>query len=273
MAGKAKRQIGLIAVLSIIGVLTIFPFYLTIVNSFKHNLQMIESIWFFDWPLHFDNYAAAFDTIWQSMLNSVMYTALIIAGAMTLSSLAAYAFARFDFPGKHILYFAIIMFLMIPGFLTLVPQFFLVKSMGMLNTRAGLVLPVIATASVMPVMYFRNYFEGLPQGVFEAAQIEGAGELRIFWHVALPLSGAMIGTVAIMTGLQAWNNYIWPLVSSTDRSIMPVILTLKYILESAKEGKGPQLAGYVIASIPMVLLFALATKPFIAGVTSGAIKA
>ncbi len=273
MKTAKKHQVGLIIALTLIGVLTIFPFYLTIVNSLKHNLQMIESIWFFDLPLHFDNYVKAFDVIWHSMLNSILYTVSIIFGALVLSSLASYAFARFDFPGKHMLYFAIIMFLMIPGFLTLVPQFFLVKSMKLLNTRMGLILPVIATASVMPVMYFRGYFESLPKGVFEAAQIEGAGELRIFLSIALPLSKAMIGTVAIMTGLQAWNNYIWPLVAATDRAIMPITLMLKYILVNPKEGRGPQLAGYVIASLPMILLFALATKPFIAGVTSGAIKA
>ena len=127
----------------------------------------------------------------------------------------------------------------------------LVKDMQLLNTRAGLILPVIATASVMPVMFFRNYFEGLPRELFEAARVEGAGDLRVFISIVVPLSKSMFGTVAIMTGLMAWNNYIWPLVAANDR---------------------PVLAGYVIASVPIVILFMAATKPFIQGVTAGAVK-
>lgn len=273
MIHRKKHQVGLFIALVVLGVLTLFPFYLTIVNSLKHNLQMIQSIWFFDIPMHFSNYAMAFKEIWRGLINSVVNTLSIVLGALILSSLSAYAFARFNFPGRHVLYFMIIAFLMIPGFVTLIPQFMLVKSMNLINKQLGLILPVIATASVMPVMFFRNYFESLPKGLFEAAQIEGAGELRIFWRIALPLSKSMVGTVAIMTGLQAWNNYIWPLVAARDKKIMPVILVLQQISVNAKEGMGPQLAGFVMASIPLIILFAVATKPFIEGVTSGAIKA
>ena len=143
----------------------------------------------------------------------------------------------------------------------------------MLNTFRGQILPVIATTSVMPVMFFRTSFEELPAGIIEAAQIEGAGELSIFSKVVLPLSRPMIGTVSIMTALASWNNYIWPLVSVSDRKVMPVILLLKNIPQNALEGMGPRLAGYVIASIPLIILFSFATRPFIQGVTSGAIKA
>ena len=273
LSSKTKKQPVLLFIMIIVGFLTIFPFYLTIVNSLKYNLQITESIWFFDLPLHFNNYNLAFQEIWTGLINSIIITAGIIVGSLVISSLAAYSFARFDFPGKHLLYFGIIMFLMIPGFLTLLPQFLLVKDMGMINHYSGLTLPVIATASVMPVMFFRNYFEGLPDGLFEAAQIEGAGEFRIFVSIALPLSKSMIGTVAIMTGLQGWNNYIWPLIAATDRKIMPVVLMLQMISVNPLEGMGPRLAGYVIASIPLILLFAVATKPFIQGITAGAIKA
>lgn len=268
-----KNQVVLLIFLSILGILTVFPFYLTIVNSLKHNLQMIESIWFFDLPMHFSNYLIAIKEIWQGLFNSVFYTLAILAVTMVISSLAAYAFARFDFPGKTFFYFGIIIFLMIPGFVTLIPQFMLVKNMGMINTRLGLILPVIATSAVMPVMFFRTSFEGLPKELFEAAKVEGAGDFHIFVRIVVPLSKAMFGTVAIMVGLRAWNNYIWPLVSVSDRKIMPVILQLQYISENAREGMGPVLAGYIIASVPMILLFSIATRPFIQGITAGAVKA
>lgn len=267
-----KKQAGLIIALIVMGLFTIFPFYLTIVNSLKYNLQMIESIWFFDIPLHFDNYANAIKEIWGGILNSIFYTLAILAVTLVISSFAGYSFSVFHYPGKDILYFAIIMFLMIPGFVTLIPQFMLIKDMRLLNTRAGLILPVIATTSVMPVMFFRNYFEGLPKELFEAARVEDAGDLKIFLSIVVPLSKSIFGTVAIMTGLTAWNNYIWPLVAANDRKIMPVILQLQYISQNAKEGMGPVLAGYVIASVPIVILFTVATKPFIQGVTAGAVK-
>ena len=268
-----KNQVGLIIGLSVLGVLTIFPFYLTIVNSLKHNLQIIESIWFFDLPLHFDNYLIAVKEIWQGLINSVFYTLIILFVTLVISSMAAYAFARFNFPGKTFFYFAIIIFLMIPGFVTLVPQFMLILDMKLINTRLGLILPVIATASVMPVMFFRTSFEALPNELFEAAKVEGASDLKVFSNIVVPLAKPMFGTVAIMVGLRAWNNYIWPLVSVSDRKIMPVILQLQYISENAKEGMGPVLAGYIVASVPIILLFIVATKPFIQGITAGAVKA
>ena len=169
-----KKQIGLIIALAFLGILTVFPFYLTIVNSLKYNLQIIESIWFFDMPLHFDNYVRAAKEIMGGIFNSILYTAVILMATLLISSLAGYSFGVFNYPGRDVLYFAVIMFLMIPGFVTLIPQFMLVKDMQLLNTRAGLILPVIATASVMPVMFFRNYFEGLPRELFEAARVEGA---------------------------------------------------------------------------------------------------
>lgn len=268
-----KKQLPLIILLSILGVFTVFPFYLTIVNSLKYRMQMIESIWFFDIPLHFDNYFVAFKEIWEGLFNSVFYTVVILAVAILISSMAAYAFARFDFPGKTFLYFSIIIFLMIPGFVTLIPQFMLVKEMHLIDTRAGVILPPIAAFSVMPVIFFRTYFEGLPKELFEAAEVEGAGKMKIFTHIVVPLSKPMFGTVAIMVGLMSWNNYIWPLVSVSTRKIMPVILTLKFISQNAKEGMGPVLAGYVLASIPVIILFMIATKPFIQGITAGAVKA
>jgi len=274
MSQRASRrfQWPLFVGLALVFVLTLLPFYLTLANSLKYRMQITMNIWIPTPPFHFDNYARAFREIWRGLFNSVFVTACIILGALLCSSLAAYSFARFSFPGKTFLYFSIIAFLMIPGFLTLIPQFMLFRDMKLLNTYPCIILPVIATTAVMPTIFFRTFFEGLPKSLLESAEIEGAGELRIFFQIVLPLSKSMIGTVVILTGLAGWNNYIWPLVTLTDRAIMPVILQLRYIPEGTLEGMGPRLAGYTIASVPLVVLFAIATKPFIRGVTSGAIK-
>lgn len=266
-------QMVLLVLLGLLIILTLAPFYLTLVNSLKLNLQIINSIWTVDFPFHVSNYFTAMDSIWRGMVNSIFVAACVISGSLMLSSFAAYSFARFEFPGKQLLFYSIIMFMMIPGFATLLPQFILVQHLHMLNSYSGLTLPVIAGQSVMPMMLFRSQFESLPKSLFESAEIEGAGETYIFLRIAIALSKPMIGTVAIITGLASWNNYIWPLVSVNNPKIMPVILRLTMIPKSGLEGEGPMLAGFVIASLPLILLFTIATKPFIEGITSGAIKA
>lgn len=267
-----KKQIGLLIALVFVGFLTIFPFYLLVVNSFKHSLQLAESIWFFDFPMHFSNYQLAMKDVWMGVLNSILYTTCIVTITLVISTLAAFSFATFEFPGKEYLFYGIIIFMMIPGFATLIPRFMLVKDLGLLNTRLGVILPISTTLLVLPVMFFRNAFEELPKELFEAARVEGISDLGLYCKIVIPLSKAMIGTMAINNGLNAWNNYIWPLVTVSDKSKMPAIQALAQISNNAKEGMGPSLAAYVIVSIPMIFLFSIATKPFIQGMTAGAVK-
>lgn len=195
--------------------LTLYPLALMFMGSFKNQIEIIKNPWFFSLPLRFGNYTNAFSQIIHPIFNSVVVTISVIALTLVVSSLAAYAFARFEFPGKSILYLGILAMLMIPGFVLLIPQFITITQMGMFNTFAGLIFPPAAFSAAIATNLMRASFHGIPASLYEAAEIEGAGDLKIFLTIAVSLSKAIFATVAIITGLAAWNNFIWPLVSTS----------------------------------------------------------
>lgn len=252
--------------------LTLFPFYMLLVSSLKHTEQAIHNFWGVSFPLRVDNYATAFKQIWPFIGNTMLISSAIVAGVVLISSLAAYSFVRFNYPGKQILFILILSLMMIPGYLILIPQFLLVQKLGMLNTYQGQIFPPMAYGAAMATFLMKTFFEGIPKSLIEAADMEGASERQIFLKIVLPLSLPIISTVAIINFLAGWNNYIWPLVATNGDAVKPVILALSTITGNMDQGMGVKLAGYLISSFPLLLLFMIATKPFIAGVTSGAVK-
>jgi ABC-type glycerol-3-phosphate transport system permease component len=266
--GAAANQIVLILLVA----LTLFPFYMLLISSLKFQDQIIHHFWTLVFPIHLENYAGAFKQTWPFIWNSILITSGIIACVLINSTLAGYAFARFTFTGKGLLYSLVIMLMMVPAFLLLIPQFILFKNMGLLNTYWAQIFGPMAGASALATMLMRTFFEGISGSLFEAAEMEGAGDLRIFWQIVLPLSQPVIATVAIINALTGWNNYIWPLVVTSGDKVRPIILALSNIKGPMDQVQGLQFAGYVIASLPMLILFVFATKSFISGITSGAVK-
>ncbi|MFV0399663.1 MAG: carbohydrate ABC transporter permease [Oscillospiraceae bacterium] len=259
--------------LALLLLLTLFPFYLMLVNSFKWQNDIIKNPWFFSGEFHPENYVKAFGSVLRPMFNSIIVTVAVIAITIAVSVMAAYAFARFArFPLKNVLYLGIIALLMIPGFVLLIPQYIQVVQLGIPNTYAALILPPAAYSVAMGTFLTRTAMEAVPKSLYEAADIEGAGEFRILFSIVLPLSGSVLATVAIVTGLSAWNNYIWPLVVSTGDATTQIAVALTKLKGSIKEGQGLLLAGYTIASIPLITLFCFASRSFIAGLTQGSVK-
>ena len=253
-------------------VLTMFPFYLMIVSTLKFQMQIYENPWFFSTPLHFDNYSNAFVRVIKPIFNSTIITVIGISVVLVASAMASYSFARFDFPQRDLIYSGIIVLLMIPGFVLLVPQFIQIKNMGLYNTYLGQAIPPAANYTALGVLLMRTFFEGLPKSLLEAADMEGAGEMTILTRIVVPLSLPILATVSIMTGLAIWNNFVWSLVVTRGEKVMPVIIAITNLVGDVNQGDGLKLAGYVIASIPVLILFFAATKPFISGLTSGAVK-
>ena len=259
----------------IIGIIfTLLPFYLMIISSVKYKMQIIDNLWLPELTMHFDNYVNAFRQIDNYIWHSVIVTAGIVAGVILVSTMAGFAFTRFtSMPGRNVLFFIILSFMMVPAFLTLIPQFLLVSKMGMLNTFLVQILPPIGALAPMAIFLTRTHYEGIPRELYEAASVEGASEPQIFFKIVLPLSGPVVATIAILDCIAGWNNYLWPLISATGERVKPLIIALKGIVGNAQNDQGVQLAGYVIASIPLLLFFSMATKKFVSGLSSGAIKA
>jgi multiple sugar transport system permease protein/raffinose/stachyose/melibiose transport system permease protein len=199
-------------------------------------------------------------------------TGVSTLGVVAFSCLSAYAFARMSFPGARVLYSALLMLLMIPAVLTLIPSFLLVKDLGLVNTREGLILPYIAGGQALSVFILRQFFAGLPSEYFEAARIDGAGELRAFVQIALPLVRPTLVTVAILQILNIWNDYLWPFLVVQDPAKQTLVVGLVQFQGRFSTDWGPLMAGYVIASLPLVILFSMGIRSFMSGLIEGGVK-
>lgn len=261
------------AVLILFGIATFVPLLLVIITSFKNNTQFYQNFWLPAFPLRFNNYEVAFSRIWRFIFNSIIYSGSTIVIVATLSSIAGYVFARFKFPFKSVLFLMFITLVMVPGVLTLAPRFVMVRDFGLVNTPFALIIVWVSAGLVLSTWLMRSYFESLPQELFDAAYVDGAADWQVFWHVSVPLARPMIATVAMTTLISTWNDLIWPLVTITDRDTMPLAQGLMQFSSSFETEWGPLFAGYVISSIPLLLVFVVAMRQFISGLTSGAVKA
>lgn len=266
------QQGAIYTVLVILALLVLYPFYFMVQTSFKDNGQFNQQYWFPALPFHFDNYGQVAPIIANYMLNSVIVTAASTAAVLVVATLAAYAFARMDFPGRTPLFYSIIALLAIPPILTLVPMFTLVRDVGIINTLWGLIVPYIATGEALAIFVLRTFFAGLPQELFEAATIDGASAIQAFVRVALPLVRPALATVAIIQLLAVWNDYVWPFLVVTDDSVKMLTVGLVGLHGRYNTPWGELMAGYTLASVPVLVLFFFGVRQFVTGLTSGALK-
>jgi ABC-type glycerol-3-phosphate transport system permease component len=261
-------------VLIVLLFLSLFPLIFMVYTSFKTQQQFRLNFWFPTWPLRLENYTLAWNFINGYLFNTVMVTVAIVAGVLLFGSLSAYAFARHRFPGRDLFFYAIISLMMIPGILTLVPAFVLVKDLGLLNTRTVLILPAIASGQVFAIFILTTFLRAQPEELFEAARIDGAGDFQCYRHIALPLSVDVMATLAIVNIIASWNSFIWPLITVNDNALKVISIGLYHFSRSTVMNPhyGFIFAGYVIATIPLLLLFSLAGRYYVRGITSGALK-
>lgn len=273
-AGK-KGGIGQICsyiFLVIIAFLTFLPFFLMITISFKTRAQFaVQPIWP-TFPLHFENYKFAWEQVLRPVINTVIVCVASIGGTLLVASLAAYAFARFRFPGSRILFLGVISLLMVPDVLLLVPRYVVTSQLHLLGNYLGLIIPYISFGSIFAIFVLRTFFASVPGELIEAARMDGASHFTIFWRIMIPLSKPILATLAIIQLIRVWNDFIWPFVVISKKSQYTLALILKTFSSDFGTQWGLIMACYVMASLPLLLVFALASKQFIKGLTSGAIK-
>ncbi|GGE36920.1 sugar ABC transporter ATP-binding protein [Pullulanibacillus camelliae] len=260
--------------LVILAFIALYPFIYMIITSFKTNGQFYSHFFGITFPLHFENYRLAWESIGGYIFNSVFVGVVSVLLIICSSALAGYSFARLRFLGKNFLYMSVVALLMIPGLLTLIPLFLLIKGFGLLNSYAGLILAFAAAGQAFTIFVFRQSFASLPEELFEAARIDGCGEMRVFLQIVLPLAKPIVGTMAIWNLLTIWNEYMMPLVLISDSSKFPITVGLIQFKSQfvSQTLYGPMFAGYTIASLPLLLLFIFTMRLFMKGLTSGAVK-
>ncbi len=261
--------------LALIVFFTFYPFLFMLITSFKSLFQFYHIFWRPAWPLHFENYREVLPIIAPYIWNSVLVTVVSVTGIVFLGALSGFIFARFHFPGKKLLFYAVISLMMVPWILTLIPSFMVVKRLNLLDTYWVMILPYISGGQVLAIYIFHSFFVTLPEELFESARMDGAGYFQQFWHIGAALSKPVIGLVAIVSSLAVWNNFIWPLVTTTDEKITVLTVGVMRFQSSFSFGSmnyGELFAGYTLASLPLLIIFLFAVKQFMRGITAGALK-
>ena len=264
------------AALVVLLVLALVPLGLMVVISLKSPTQYMLDPVGLTLPLHLENYtrAAVF------LAPSFLWTFLVIVGGIGLnlatSSLAAYGFARYRFRGGGALFFSITGLMFVPSILVLFPLYLWNVRLGLRDVW-GLVVSYWILGQCFSVFFLHNAFRGLPEELFEAARMDGAGHLRLWARIVLPLSRSMITTLAVMMLLWIYtNDYVWQYImaGSSARTMVPVVL--RGLSQTGSGGsdldRGLESAGYVVASAPMLLAFLLASRAFVRGLMSGSVK-
>jgi ABC-type glycerol-3-phosphate transport system permease component len=263
-------------VLTVIGALSLFPMYFMAVTGLKNGIQLEQN----PFSLAFNHpfgifYQQAWDYIDGDLLRTALITAASVLGITVLGMMSAYAFARIEFLGTGLLFYLIFGLLLIPSFLTLIPLFLEVRSMGLINNPLALILPYIAGGQAFAVFVFRSNIQAIPEELFEAARVDGASHIRMLLHIATPLSRPIMIAVGLLNVTAIWGDYVFPsLVLPVSRQTAAMAVGNFQPPPSVPDINvvNLQFAAYTIVSVPIILLFIFFIRYFIAGLATGAVK-
>jgi ABC-type glycerol-3-phosphate transport system permease component len=256
----------------IILILTYYPLVFSVETSLKSNTEFQYNVFGPTWPFYVSNYSAAWSGIAGFIWNTVVVAVVTVVFTLVLGSMAAFVFARYDFPGKRLVFYLFLGLLMIPSILTLIPLFLEIKGMHLLNNWLALILPYIAGGQAITVFVLQAFFSSLPEEMFEAARIDGASEFRIFWQVVIPLCRPALAAMGIFTFMYAWEDFFWPLIIVSDSNLYTAPLGLALFVQKNRAAWDLLFAGSVIATIPMILVFLFFQRQFIRGIALTGIK-
>jgi multiple sugar transport system permease protein len=268
---RAVAYLGLTA----LAIVCVLPFVWMLATSLKTVDEVIRE------PhklIPSDPQVSNYTTLWRDfpmsawIWNSFKVSALVTVGVVTTSALAAYAFARIEFPGRNIIFLAFLATLMIPGMVYQVPKFALIQRIGWQNTHTALIVPALSSA--FGVFLLRQFFLTLPRELEEAARMDGAGHIRIFTRIILPLSGPALATLAVFTFVGTWNDFLNPLLFIDDYQKYTLQIGLSFLNEQHRSvvNFNRLMAGDVIALVPMIVVFMVAQRYYVRGIALTGIK-
>lgn len=257
-------------------VFTIFcmllPMILMLMLSLKDKKQVVYEFFSLKGPYHFENYTKAFQTVLPLIKNSLIMSLATMVLAVFLATFAGYAFGKLKFPLSKVLFGIMFIKMMLPGISNLIPSFTLAMKMGILDTYLPVILFGAGTAMPYWVFVMKTFVESQPIELFESMRLDGASEMRIYRSLALPLLKPMIALMGMNVFLGVWNDYIWPMVTITSPEKRPITVGIAVLSSSYPGETGLLAAAYTIASLPLLILFTVSMKQFVAGLSAGSIK-
>lgn len=268
----SKNILHKLIMIVIVGVI-IFPFFWLLVSSFKFEKDIITfppTVFADSYTL--ENYIKVFKTvpIFAYIKNTVVFAGGVIVTSVFFDSLAGYAFARMNFKGKKLLFYFVLLTMLVPFQVYMIPLFMEMNFLGLLNTYPGLILPRMTTA--FGIFMMRSFFVSLPKDLEEAARIDGMNEIKIYFHIMLPLCKPAMITLAVFTLMANWNDLLYPLIltSSADMRTLPAGLAM--LAGQDINFYGPVIAGTVISIIPLLIVYICIQKYFVQGAVMSGLK-
>jgi ABC-type glycerol-3-phosphate transport system permease component len=272
LRAKMKRRLAgtsVHLVLIFIAALSLVPLLYMVITSLKERGR--EFAYPIEWlpdPVVWSNYRTALDTVpaWTFLGNTLLVTGLTLVGGLLSSSLAAYGFARMRFPGRDFLFMLMLSGMMLPYMVTLIPQFVLFRELGWINTLLPLIVPAFFGGTPFYIFLLRQFFKGIPTDLEDAAKLDGAGFFRIWWTVAMPLAKPALATVAILSILHHWNDFLGPLVYLHTQDNWTLALGIRLFRDAYQVNFNLMMAYAVMMTIPVFTVFFMFQKYFVRGI-------
>jgi raffinose/stachyose/melibiose transport system permease protein len=254
--------------------ISLYPILLMILSSFKPNMEIMMSPLALPKKFSLETYQNLLDRVpfMTYFYNSVFVSVVSVLLILITTSLAAFYIARYTFWWNNILFFLFLMGMMIPIKLGIVPLFMLMKDLGLTNSLWSLILMYTATGIPISILILTGFFRTMPAELEEAARIDGASDLRVLWNVVLPLMRPALGTVMIINFIGSWNDFFFPLIFITDDLKKTIPVGMLSLFGEYSADWGALFAGLTLSSLPMMILFFIASKQFMEGLTAGAVK-
>ena len=262
------------AILFLVAGLVLVPLLATVLGGFKSLGELRVNPFGLPAEWEWDNYWSILSgpRYWQLLLNSLVISVLTVVLTLATASMAAFVFAHVRFFGSRFLLQYLLLGLMFPAATAILPLFIKIRDLGLLDTYWGVVLPQVAFGLGMSVLLFRNFFRQLPAELFDAAQVDGCGYIRFFRYVTLPMSRPILAVVGVIVFVHSWNSYLLPLVVLNRDSIYPWPLGMMAYQGECSTGWQLVLAFVTLTILPALVMFIVAQKYLVAGLTAGAVK-
>ncbi len=260
--------------LIIVAITCLFPLVWTFGSALKTQQTVFSDMSIIPTHPHWENFIIAWTkgNFGTYFLNTVFYTAVVVTGILLIASLAAYAFARLNFPGKNLFFFMFLAVLMIPIPAGFVALYTLLNKLHLINTRLGYILVQINGGLPLAIYLLKTFFEKIPKDLEDAARIDGCSKFGIYWHIAMPLAKPAIAVVVIFQALYVWNEFFLANLILSNKAYMPLQKGLM-VFRGAHLTQYPLLmAGILITIIPIIFVYLIMQRHIIQGITAGAVK-
>jgi len=272
MNPRRRAAVGRHLILILGAAFVIVPFLWMFTTSLQTRAETYTSTSILPTSWHWENYLHAWEAapFGQYYLNSVIMAIGIVSGHLVLDALAAYAFARLEFPFRNAIFVILLAALMIPTFVTIIPAYAIVADLGWIDSYAGLIVPRLA--DVFGIILLRQYFASIPMELEDAARIDGCSRIGTFFRIMVPLSTPAFATLAIFSFLFAWNDFLWPLLVTNTDDVRTIQIGLSAFVGRYGTSWNYLMAGTLTATIPSIIVFLIFQRALVRGIASTGLK-